>query len=299
MVLADTQPLDNRILDIDHLMCGVADARAAAVDFARLGFTVTPPSAIEAMGLSNVLICMRPQRSGVANFLELMAVERPETVPPPMQQLLAGEPGIKSMVLAVDDVAGHRAALVEAGYAMHDVWPVQREWTLPSGETLEFRFRVVLPEHGQAPVTFNAVEYATLQHYLRPEFQEHPNGAERLAEVLVAAPAAQLEQVARRYATLFGTSWRAEARGVVVEARDVALRLVAAERLGELLPGGGQLGAVTRPRAIGVAITGASRERAAAVLERGGVPFSPGDDGALRVAAEHACGNVLELREAA
>ncbi|CAN5146852.1 hypothetical protein BH23ACT9_BH23ACT9_17060 [soil metagenome] len=80
------------------------------------------------------------------------------------------------IINGLDDADSARERHREVGLDMLPVWPRQRQWRLPSGEELMIRFRVLVPEPGQSPLTFNGGEYLTLEHYLRPEFQRHPNG---------------------------------------------------------------------------------------------------------------------------
>src|SRR5688572_26763151 len=60
------------ILDIDHLMLGVADPDVAAADFARLGFATTPLSPMPQIGLANRCVMLNSAVPGAANYLELL-----------------------------------------------------------------------------------------------------------------------------------------------------------------------------------------------------------------------------------
>ena len=237
------------ILDIDHLMLGVADPDAAAADFARLGFTVTPLSAMPQIGLANrcVLLTPAPERR---RELSRAARTRSTRASPFMASLLGGREGIKSLVLAADDMDAAVARLAACGAPPGAPLHIERRWTLPDGEVLDLAFTVATPALDAPPVYCNLCQHHTLHHYLRPDWRRHENGARSLVAVLVEAddPA----RVTDWYARLFDRP-----RSVAIEARRIA-------------------GA--RPRAIGFAVTVADIEATAAVLARNGVAVTRTDD---------------------
>ena len=236
------------ILDIDHLMLSVADPDAAAADFARLGFTVTPLSAMPQIGLANRCVLLTPAQKGAANYLELLGHD-PQRTSPFMAALLGGGEGIKSLVLAADDMEAAVACLAEAGAAPGAPLHIARRWTLPDGEVLDLAFTVATPALDAPPLYCNLCQHHTLHHYLRSEWRQHANGARSLVAVLVEAD--EPARVADWFARLF------DRQTVAIEARRVA-------------------GA--RPRAIGLAVTVADIEATATVLARNGVAFTRLDD---------------------
>lgn len=212
------------IVEIDHLLTAVDDAEAAGTEFERLGFTVTPVSVIGSMGLANRLVLLDPLTEGTANFVELMAVHDPVHANPAMRALLTGPPGVRSLVLASFDAEATRAALERQGLAPGPVHKVAREWALPSGERLDVAFDVLLPMRAPSALAFNVCRYRTLQHYLRPEWRAHPNGAQSLIAVHAVAhdPAA----VATFFARLFGcTVERREGGSLAVRPGSVRLTI--------------------------------------------------------------------------
>jgi hypothetical protein len=249
------------ILDIDHLMLGVTDPDAVAADFARLGFTVTPLSAMPQIGLANRCVLFTPAQEGAANYLELLGHD--QRASPFMRALLGGAEGIKSLVLAADDMDAAVARLAAGGAPPGAPLHIERRWTLPDGETLDLAFTVATPALDAPPLYCNLCQHHTLHHYLRPEWRQHANGARSLVAVLVEAD--EPARVADWYAQLF------DRPSVAIEGRRVA-------------------GA--RPRAIGFAISVADIDGAAAVLARNGVAFTRADD-RLVVSL---CGVRIELR---
>jgi hypothetical protein len=287
----------NGILDVDHLMCGVELTDAARLAFERLGFTLTPHSSIDGLGVGNVLVCMRPKGSGVANFIEFMAIERPAAVNATLNRLLSGGPGIKAIFNGLADVDEARREHTQAGFDMLDTWPVRREWRLPSGEILQLAFQVLLPVPGQVPVEFGGVRYHTLEHYLREEFSVHPNGALRWHTVSIVEEPGRFEDTVRTYERLYGSIPRRDADGVAkIRVRDATIRIVTPQALAHLCPDVG-LEAFRFPAAIGFTVEVRSLGRLIRVLEENDVlSHRVGDS--IVVGPADACGNIVEFMEA-
>jgi catechol 2,3-dioxygenase-like lactoylglutathione lyase family enzyme len=278
------------ILDIDHVMCGVDDLGAAAHAYERLGFRLTPFSRMEGIGVANRLVLLRPAGAGVANFVELMTIEEPAAASAVMREVLAGPPGVKSLVHAVPSAERIREHHLAAGLDMLPVWPVERDWTLDSGETLCLRFRVALPRPGPLPLMFNHVEYLTLEHYLRPELREHPNGAVRLSEVTALAGDREVEAFER----LYGRRAERLDGAAVLTVRDVRLRIAGVDALAADLDALG-LEPPAPPAYLGFAVQVEDLGRAEALLACGGVRATRLER-RLLVHPDDACGSLLELR---
>ncbi|MCG6203754.1 VOC family protein [Rhodopseudomonas sp. HC1] len=193
---------DRTIATIDHLLTYVNDLDEAASLFRRMGFTLSPISRIEPMGISNYLVLMQPLVDGFANFLELMAAHDRSCLPPAMAGVLSGEQGTKSMVLGARDAAGAYALMRDRGFDASPPIHVRREWFIAPGESVFPEFDVILPIG--AELTFNACQYHNVGLYLRPEWLTHANGARHLRRVLAVAddPSA----LASRFGKLFAPS---------------------------------------------------------------------------------------------
>jgi glyoxalase-like protein len=187
------------IREIDHLLTYVHDLDAAASAFQRMGFTLSPLSRIEAMGISNHLVLMRQGTPGFANYIELMSTHDRARLPPPMAKVLSGPEGIKSMVLGTEDAGAAQQAMVRHGFAAAPPVHVKREWKIAPGHSVFPEFDVILPV--EAPLAFNACRYFNVALYLRPEWLEHANGAQRVASVFAVAEDANA--IACRYGDLF------------------------------------------------------------------------------------------------
>jgi len=283
----------NGIADIDHVMCQVTDTEQAQAVFERLGFATTPRSSIADGGVANRLVILTPKGPGVANFIELMAIEDRDRLEPAMAQVLSGSQGIKSLVNNLEDADTARAAQLAAGFAMLEVWPKQRIWQLPSGEELLVAFRVLLPEPGQVPLMFNGVQYRTLQHYLRPEFQQHPNGALRWVAVGAVIDDADFDSTVAIYERLYGSTAVRGAGQAIVTVRDTSLTLMTPDVLAGAY-GAVEVSGFDPPDYCSVSVAVANLPRAAALLADAGVRYVQLTD-SLVVEPADACGMVLEF----
>lgn len=254
--------------EIDHLLTYVDDLDAAAALFRRMGFTLSPVSRIDAMGISNHLVLMRPLTAGFANFIELMASHDRSKLPPAMAAILSGEPRIKSMVLGTADAARAHAAVVAEGFETAAPVHVRREWVIGPGESVFPEFDVTLPLDN--PLVFNCCRYFNVDLYLRGEWLVHPNGAQCLRSVF--AVSADPDQLSLRFGRLFGDVPKPFAGGLRTSPGRVQLEImhpdVAADRFGiEVEADAG------RARYLGYGIEVSSLARLMACLNQGGVAY--------------------------
>lgn len=215
---------DKTIHAIDHLLTYVHDLDAAASLFRRMGFTLSPVSHIEAMGISNYLIPMRPMTAGFANYIELMSARDRQKLPPAMAQILSGPEGIKSMVLGTRDAAAAQLAMRSRGFDAAAPIHVKREWVVAPGESVFPEFDVILPFSTE--LTFNCCQYHNVELYLRPEWLEHANGAQGIRAVFAVAD--DPEAIARKFAGLFGASVIADDGMARTSAGEVELSVLTA-----------------------------------------------------------------------
>jgi catechol 2,3-dioxygenase-like lactoylglutathione lyase family enzyme len=206
---------ENPVKAVDHLLTFVRDLDEAARFYDRLGFTLTPESRIEAMGIVNRLILFPDASDGSANFIELMSVFDAARLPPAMAALLSGDEGIKSMVLSLGDVESARAHFVALGCRFGPPIHVRREWRLSATESVWPEFDVLLPVDDV--VTFNGCRYHNVELYRLPAWTAHRNGARALDRIYCAA--ADPQAVASRLANILG----ATATGGTVAHRDVTI----------------------------------------------------------------------------
>lgn len=251
-------------VDIDHLMVSVADSQRAGEVFERLGFTATPHSVLP--GLSNRLICFPGRQAGACNYIELMSLDDASAAPPPMPELLSPSARPVSMVLGTADIdacfADLQAKSVETPPPLH----LQRDWLLPSGETITPAFAVLIPRPGQSPCYWNVCQHKTPQHYVRPEFVTHANGASAMTAVIAVAadPAAAGRHYRAMWDARLETGDPVSVRLGAVELRIYALATLAAAYPGLAIADGPD-------RLLGFAVAVPDAGSVAERLARGGV----------------------------
>ena len=171
---------------IDHLLTHVESLDDAADLFHRMGFQLSPVSHIEAMGVVNRVVLMRPGVRDSANFIELMSVRDRSRLPASMAPVLSGPSRIGSMVLAAADIEALPRRIAAAGLHPAPITRVRREWAIPGEQSVFPEFDVMLPV--EAPLRFNACRYENVELYRRSDWLAHPNGARRFSAVFAVAP---------------------------------------------------------------------------------------------------------------
>ena len=164
---------------LDHIVIDVREEiDAAAERFAKLGFALTPRGH-HTLGSSNHLAIF------ATDYLELLGFGAAGPVRAELQPFPIG---LNGLVFKTSDAERiHR----EAGAAGLPVLPVQsfsRPVTL-TGETRDARFRTTrLDPKAVAMGRVYFCEHLTPELVWREEWQAHPNGAQGIARVVVAAP---------------------------------------------------------------------------------------------------------------
>jgi hypothetical protein len=191
---------------IDHIVLVNADLDALAARFEGLGFTLTPRAQHDdRMGTSNRLA----QFAG-RNFIELLEVDRPETLAP---HDFAGSPpffsfgahnkrfvetgnGMSMLVLTGNDAREEVETFRRAGVDTYAPFDFERKATLPDGKQVTVGFSLTYATSPAMPkIAFFTCHQTAPQYFWKPEFQKHANGAQKIAAVYVAAkdPAAHRE----------------------------------------------------------------------------------------------------------
>lgn len=259
------------IREIDHLLGACEDAERGGAAYERLGFTVTPLSRIDSLGVGNRLVLLRPRTPGTASFIECMGVTRPDGVDPAMARMLRGPEGIRSLVLAADDVHAACRGLRAVGIEMPEPLEITRQWTLPSGESLQPAFAVTVPT--EAGLRFNVVQYRNIAPYTRAEWLVHANGAQHLREVYAVVAESDAAAALARFERVFGAAAQHTPLGPRFTPGTVGLTLLSPAVAGRVLPG-----VVPSPssaattRYVGVELAVRSLPLLRALLRRNGVP---------------------------
>jgi hypothetical protein len=225
---------------LDHLLTYVPSLEDAAALFRRMGFTVSPVSHIESMGISNHLVLMQAKGPGRANYIELMSPHDRSKLPPQMMRPLSGDGGVRSMVIATDDLPAFQRRLVCADFPINVAMRARREWKIPGEPSVYPEFDVMLPV--EAPLPFNACRYYNLELYRRADWLLHANGARRVSSCYAIG---ERPEELSAYARIFDrAAYRLPDGGWCFPAGDVDLIVlppaIAAARFGlTTLPGPG------------------------------------------------------------
>lgn len=238
---------DTTLRAIDHLVLAVASLDEAARRYEALGFTLTPRAAHpDDMGTSNRLA----QLAG-GNFIELLEVDRPGSVadhdlaatPPRFsfgahaRRFVAERNGIAAIVLTGDDSRGDVEAFARAGLQTYAPFDFERRATLPDGTEVTVAFSLAYVTHPALPaIAFFTCHNRYPEHFWKPEFQQHPNRAEAIEAVYIAAPdpAAHGDFLG----TLLGGQVSVTDGGIEVTAGSGhAIRVLEPERIDAIAPG--------------------------------------------------------------
>jgi len=206
---------------LDHVVLAARDLDAVAASWEALGFTLTPQAYHEArMGTTNRLA----QFTG-RTFVELLTVDRPEGIMPHApgvfsfggwnRDWLATREGVSMIVFRSEDARADIARWRAAGIDTYEPFDFSREARTPEGETVTVSFSLGFATHPEMPdLAIFVCENRAPEHFWKPEFQAHPNGATDLAGIVIAAedPAA----AAPFFAALFGGAMRRIESGVEI-----------------------------------------------------------------------------------
>jgi hypothetical protein len=183
---------------IDHVVLAVRDLDAAANVFHGLGFTLTPRAAHEdRMGTSNRLA----QFAG-RSFIELLEVDRPRKLAPHdfsqsppffsfgahSLDFTAAREGISMLVFAGDDARADIATFTGAGIPTYAPFDFERPARLPDGQEVTVSFSLAFATSPHMPaIAFFVCQNRAPEHFWKPAFQTHENGAEGIEAVYLAS----------------------------------------------------------------------------------------------------------------
>ena len=207
---------------IDHVVIAGRDLDGLAARYEALGFRLTPRAWHEdRMGTSNRLAQFRGR-----NFIELLEVDRPDKVEEPedggfafgafLKGWLARREGLAMIVFRTQDARLDIAAWREAGIDTYAPFDFQRPARLPDGSEATVGFSLGFATSPDMPeLAFFVCENRAQEHFWKPDYQRHPNGAEEIVAVTLAArrPAEHAAFLGR----LFGGEARERPGGISIE----------------------------------------------------------------------------------
>jgi catechol 2,3-dioxygenase-like lactoylglutathione lyase family enzyme len=176
---------------IDHLVIAVRDLDAAGDFYARLGFTVGARNR-HPWGTENRIV----QLDG--SFLELITVADEALIPPPgpryfsfgafVRDYLAAREGFAMLVLQSHDAAGDAKSFAAAGIGDFEPFFFERRGRRPDGSETTVAFTLAFARDAAAPEAgFFACQHHHPENFWNAAFQQHANGARRIAAAVMAA----------------------------------------------------------------------------------------------------------------
>jgi len=175
---------------LDHVVHAVRDLDAAAELYRRMGFTVGARNR-HPWGTHNAIV----QLPGF--FIELLTVAEPDKLGRDgfsklfgayNRDFLARGEGFSLLILESKDAAADKSAFSAAGIAASDVLRFEREATRPDGATVKVAFSLAFAENKAAPdIHFATCQQHFPQNFWNPAFQNHANGAQAIAGVVMVA----------------------------------------------------------------------------------------------------------------
>ena len=181
---------------IDHIGIANRNLDALAARYEALGFTLTPRAYHQDhMGTSNRLAQFKGR-----NFIELIEVDRPDGILPDgpsfksfgafARDFVDRREGLGLIVFRTDDTPADIAAWRERGLDTYEQFDFERQATLPDGSKVTVSFALGFVTHPKMPdLLFFVCHNRAEQHFWKPAFQDHANGAEEIEAVILAANA--------------------------------------------------------------------------------------------------------------
>ncbi|MBR0811094.1 VOC family protein [Bradyrhizobium diazoefficiens] len=245
----------NNVIGIDHAVVMVQDLDAAAENYRRLGFTVSPRGTHSAhMGTGNYTIMFDP------DYMELLGVLAATEHNAPARAFLdkRGE-GIERIAFTAVDSAAGAEEICARGLTPIGPTDFERPVTLPDGTVSAAKFRTFMWPTAEAPggVRIFACQHKTRETVWIPELMKHANAAKRIKQILIATP--EPAQEAAHLGRLIDREPKAQTDGAVTvpsggdRADFVYLTL---EQLGKRYPGVPLAGLAERGGAALVLVSG-------------------------------------------
>ena len=178
---------------IDHLVLAVRDLGAAAAFYESLGFTLTP-QAQHPFGTGNRLAQLQ------GGFLELLSVTEPDWIPKAgpgefsfgayNQDFIARREGMSMIALQSDDWQADRTDFESAGLTPAAPFSFGRKARQPDDSEVEMGFDLTILPRPAAPdaVFFTCQHRHAPEHFYKPAYQDHANGARRISKVIIESP---------------------------------------------------------------------------------------------------------------
>jgi hypothetical protein len=198
------------VIGIDHAVVMVGDLDAAAANWKRLGFTISPRGTHSAkMGTGNYTIMLDP------DYIELLGVLAETEHNAPARDFLGRREGIERIAFTAVDSAAGAEEIRARGFAPIGPTDFERPVPMPDGSMSAAKFTTFQWPVAEAPggVRIFACQHKTRETVWIPELMKHANGAKRLKQLLIVSnePAKEAAHLQR----LIDGGTRAESDGAV------------------------------------------------------------------------------------
>lgn len=280
------------ITGIDHPVIAVRDMLLARQQYERLGFVVPPRGSHQEWGTGNWCL-MFP-----GDYLELRGVVDASKETHHLDWFLRERQGLMGIALGTDDADATHRQLVESGLHPTPVRQLTRNVELPDAP-LQPRFALCFLPAAETPGLESVVvcQHLTPSLLRRPEWLRHPNGAKGV--ISLTGVVADLSAAEAAHQILFGMQAvdRHEDTVRIQVSQAQLIVLMTPERYGSLYRGDPLSPTVRLPCLAAVTIEVDDSATTAEWFLEHKVSFSKSSSGKLRMAAEHACGVVLEFAD--
>lgn len=175
---------------LDHVVHAVRDLDAAAGLYRRLGFTVGARNR-HPWGTHNYVI----QFPGV--YIELLTLAEPEKLGADGFSVLFAKynddfakrsEGLSMLILESKNARADEAAFHVAGIAVSEGMQFEREGKRPDGSAVKLGFSLAFADDKLAPdIHFATCQQHYPENFWNPAFQQHANGVETVAGVVLVA----------------------------------------------------------------------------------------------------------------
>jgi Glyoxalase-like domain len=236
-------------------------------------------------------------------YMELLTVRDHSKIPPHAAgrfsfgafnaAYLAGREGMSMLALQTDDAEQDQRAFAAKGLDIYEPLHFSHKRSFRDGSEATVSYSVAFVTNPAMPeAAFFTCQHHAPHNFWRPEYQRHANGARSVAEVVMAAnePSGLVDFLGR----LFDSKpVKGEAGSLQVLLRNGTITVLDAKGLAARYAQP-DLGALDRPRFVGVAVAVEDADRVGSRLEAQGIPFRRTGD-TIQVGPEDAFGVMLEF----
>jgi catechol 2,3-dioxygenase-like lactoylglutathione lyase family enzyme len=164
---------------IDHLLVGVRNLEAAAAQWRRLGFQLTPRGRHIGWGTANYCIMFEH------DYLELLGIVDASQFTNNLDHFLKTREGLMGVALATQDTAACATQLLAAGIVVDAPKDLKRVLELPEGDVLPEFGLVMLPREATPGLSAFICRHLTPDLVRRPAWLHHANRAKSIVSVTV------------------------------------------------------------------------------------------------------------------